>query len=254
MIAEKRSGTRRYYSHDAQGHTVALYDGSQTKTDTFTYWPYGEIRTPSGSTPTKYKYLGAWSCRTQIDGSVKTREVRELETKDGRFRTVDPLWPAQRIYAYGESSPLSNVDGSGYFWIRFHGCTPAEFDRLVDIFNNTLEGAIDALAECIEESGCNASTPPCLKKHRDSTRTTPTSFDFYCQHNCSGCGHAGPPNKIYVCFPSKKDCNLPWVIAHELIHMCGIPGFQNYAEAFRCVGSSIPGCAGFRGGHGLDNG
>ena len=114
MIAEKRSGTRRYYSHDAQGHTVALYDGSQTKTDTFTYWPYGEIRTPSGSTPTKYKYLGAWSCRTQIDGSVKTVRTRELECKDGRFRNVDPLWPNLPNYLYAHSSPSSQFDASGY--------------------------------------------------------------------------------------------------------------------------------------------
>ncbi|MCB8933075.1 MAG: hypothetical protein M9921_14390 [Fimbriimonadaceae bacterium] len=57
IVAEKRSGTRKFYSSDALGSTVALYSGL-TKTDSFTYWPYGETRTSSGSTPTKYKFVG----------------------------------------------------------------------------------------------------------------------------------------------------------------------------------------------------
>lgn len=113
MIAEKRGGVRRYYSHDALGHTVAMYDNTQTKADTFTYWPYGEVRTSTGTTPTKYKTMGAWGCRTQVDGSVKPLRDRELATSDGRFRTVDMAWPKQAPYRYAHSAPLNFVDMTG---------------------------------------------------------------------------------------------------------------------------------------------
>ena len=40
VIAEKRSGVRRQYVPDPLGSTVALLGNTQTKTDTFNYWPY----------------------------------------------------------------------------------------------------------------------------------------------------------------------------------------------------------------------
>ncbi|NOG92724.1 MAG: hypothetical protein HND42_05710 [Armatimonadetes bacterium] len=64
MLAENRNGNYRFYRSDALGSTVSLYDSSQNKTDSFTYWPYGETRTSSGSTGTKYKYVGTFGCRT----------------------------------------------------------------------------------------------------------------------------------------------------------------------------------------------
>ena len=58
IIAENRNGVRRFYSSDVQGSTVALFDDTQTKTDTFTYWPFGEIRTRTGTTPTPFQFVG----------------------------------------------------------------------------------------------------------------------------------------------------------------------------------------------------
>ena len=50
VIAQKRDGVRHLLVPDAQGSTVALMGSSSTITDTFEYWPYGEVRTRTGST------------------------------------------------------------------------------------------------------------------------------------------------------------------------------------------------------------
>ncbi|MCB8933078.1 MAG: hypothetical protein H6534_06500, partial [Chthonomonadaceae bacterium] len=83
-----------------------------TKTDSFTYWPYGETRTSSGSTPTKYKFVGTLGCREQADGGIYMR-ARVEDPEDGRWMTVDPLWPGEPPFAYVSSSPISRLDPSG---------------------------------------------------------------------------------------------------------------------------------------------
>src|SRR6184192_4082478 len=62
VIAEKRNGVRRLYVPDPLGSTVALLDSTQTQTDTFTYWPYGEERARTGTTPTPFRFGGAIGC------------------------------------------------------------------------------------------------------------------------------------------------------------------------------------------------
>ncbi|NOG93086.1 MAG: transglycosylase SLT domain-containing protein [Armatimonadetes bacterium] len=113
ILAENRNGNYRFYRSDALGSTVSLYDSSQNKTDSFTYWPYGETRTSSGSTGTKYKYVGTLGCRTQHDGGIYMR-ARVMRPKDGRWQTVDPLWPSEPEFAYAGCSPTTLADPSGF--------------------------------------------------------------------------------------------------------------------------------------------
>ena len=42
IVSENRRGVMRDYVPDPLGSTVALLDNTQTQTDTFSYWPYGE--------------------------------------------------------------------------------------------------------------------------------------------------------------------------------------------------------------------
>lgn len=44
IVAQKRNGVRKSYVPDPLGSTIALLDNTQTQTDTFAYWPYGETR------------------------------------------------------------------------------------------------------------------------------------------------------------------------------------------------------------------
>lgn len=113
IVAEKRGASRKFYESDALGSTVALYDNTQTKTDSFTYWPYGETRTSTGSTETKFKYVGTLGCRTQFDGGIYMR-ARVQQPGIGRWMTVDPLWPMEPAYVYAENAPVALFDASGF--------------------------------------------------------------------------------------------------------------------------------------------
>ncbi len=50
IVGEKRGGVYHSHQHDALGNTIALINDSATLTNTYTYWPYGELRTSTGST------------------------------------------------------------------------------------------------------------------------------------------------------------------------------------------------------------
>ena len=115
VLSEKRSGTRHFYRSDASGSVVSLYDSAQAKTDSFTYWPYGEVRTSSGSTGTRYKFLGAILGRTQFDGSVYFIE-RVFQPSNARWMTLSPYWPRVISYQFPEafidSAPFGSLHQS----------------------------------------------------------------------------------------------------------------------------------------------
>jgi hypothetical protein len=58
IVSENRAGAERDYLPDPLGSTVALLNSAQTKTDTVTYWPYGEVKTRTGATATPFQYVG----------------------------------------------------------------------------------------------------------------------------------------------------------------------------------------------------
>lgn len=112
VIAEKRGGVRKLYRPDHLGSTIALYDNTQAKTDTWVYWPYGAVRTRTGSTPTPFQFVGVLGYfRDSSDRTyVRARIFRQIL---GIWQTRDPLWPDQRAYLYGRSGPSTHVDPSG---------------------------------------------------------------------------------------------------------------------------------------------
>jgi RHS repeat-associated protein len=115
IIAEKRNGVRSLYVPDPLGSTVALLDNTQTKTDTFSYWPYGEDTHLTGTTPTPFRYVGTKGYYR--DSATKTYvRARYLVTSTSRWLTEDPIsfkggdW---NLYRYVKNNPMSWVDPSG---------------------------------------------------------------------------------------------------------------------------------------------
>ena len=113
IVHENRGGVESFYAPDTMGSTVALLNSSGVVTDTYTYWPYGEIRSHVGSSQTPFTFLGMIGYYTDVVGNfiyVRARYLRQTLT---RWQTVDPLWPSQRPYTYVEDAPASISDGSG---------------------------------------------------------------------------------------------------------------------------------------------
>src|SRR5207249_9527596 len=115
IIAEKRAGVRRLYVPSPLGSTVALLDNTQAKTDTFEYWPYGEERVRTGTTPTPFRFGGTSGYYRDTTARSYVR-ARHLDTSKGRWTTVDPIARAVRdahTYAYARNRPATKVDPSG---------------------------------------------------------------------------------------------------------------------------------------------
>lgn len=117
IIAEKRNGVRNLYSPDPLGSTVALFDATQTKTDTWTYWPYGDVKTHIGSNGTPFQYGGTIGYRQDSASRTYVRR-RVLDTARGRWLTEDPIgfggmdW---NLYRYASDRPAAVMDPSGLF-------------------------------------------------------------------------------------------------------------------------------------------
>jgi RHS repeat-associated protein len=112
IVAENRGGIYKEYVRDTLGNTIALIDENQNVTDTWTYWPYGEVRTRTGTTATPFGFVGALGYYTGDTGLLYVR-ARFLVAQAARWLTVDPFWPTLRGYSYCENQPLSYWDPFG---------------------------------------------------------------------------------------------------------------------------------------------
>lgn len=110
--AENRNGVRKAYVADSLGSTIALRGSGGVISDTWEYWPYGELRVRTGSTPTPFQYVGTLGYYTDLTGNVYVR-ARSYHPRTTRWMSVDPLWPSARAYSYSWSSPSTDCDPTG---------------------------------------------------------------------------------------------------------------------------------------------
>lgn len=113
VLSEKRGAEKRDYLPDPLGSTAALLDSSQIKSDTFTYWPYGEVRTRTGSTPTPFQFVGTLGYYTDLGTDRVYVRARIYIPSLGRWLTADPLWPREDAYGYADLSAVSMIDPFG---------------------------------------------------------------------------------------------------------------------------------------------
>ena len=112
LMSQVTGGVRRDYVPDPLGSTVALLDDSNNVTDTWDYWPYGEVRVRTGSTSTPFQYVGTLGYFRDHSTQTYVR-ARYYKQALGRWLTVDPEWPLEPTYAYVGDSPSSKVDPTG---------------------------------------------------------------------------------------------------------------------------------------------
>ncbi len=116
IIAEKRDGVRRLLTPDPLGSTVALLDSNQTKTDSFAYWPYGEQRSRTGTTPTRFAWQGAFQGATDHQHR-RYAKAYDAIVAQARAATPNGL-PAhglgRTLYGYGRKSPVSSSSIAGW--------------------------------------------------------------------------------------------------------------------------------------------
>src|SRR5437879_1901250 len=119
VVAEKRNGVRRLYTPDPLGSTIALIDNTQTITDTFQYWPYGEESGRTGTTAIPLRHGGV---KGYFQDSALRSYVRArvLDQARAHWLTSDPIGFASRevnLFIYARGNPVTALDPSG---LQFH--------------------------------------------------------------------------------------------------------------------------------------
>ncbi|MCW5939168.1 MAG: hypothetical protein KF884_03470 [Fimbriimonadaceae bacterium] len=125
IVHEDRDGVERNYRPDTLGNTVALTDATTT-TDTMAYWPYGEIRTRTGTNPTRFLFVGTLGyAKDGGSGRLTYVRARHYMASRGRWATVDPLWPGMPSYVYSDNAPSYKSDPRGLAPKRYGPLAPA---------------------------------------------------------------------------------------------------------------------------------
>jgi len=179
ILSENRAGVKRDYVPDPLGSTLALLDNTQTQTDTFSYYPYGEVASRTGTTATPFQYIGTLGYYQDNSGRTYVR-ARHLRTAHGRWITEDPIGfdgEDADLYIYSFNCPLSFVDIDGGQAQRKRGPrknqVPSGSKSCMDI------------ASCVKKNNPpNKERMKCIKAIGECRKTAPPISDEFliCQY------------------------------------------------------------------------
>ncbi len=108
------TGTPYYYSFDAKGSTVGLSGSTGTDVNSYSYLPFGEVRSAHGALANPFQYNGQSGVMAQGNGLVFMR-ARFYSPSDGRFINADPIGQrgGENVYKYALNNPVSFRDSTG---------------------------------------------------------------------------------------------------------------------------------------------
>ncbi|GFO83556.1 MAG: hypothetical protein A49_31830 [Methyloceanibacter sp.] len=114
-VTDPNSPVTRYFHNNHLGTTMALSDASGTRTDLFFYGAFGVQVGHTGSTETRYGYVGAQGYQTDSSTGLMHLGARYYDPVIGRFLQRDPIGTAGslNVYAYTENAPIGALDPDG---------------------------------------------------------------------------------------------------------------------------------------------
>jgi hypothetical protein len=121
MVGEQTDGgTRINYVTDALGSIVQAIDENRNTTYTARYKPFGDVLSSTGTAPA-FTWVGSLGYlqaagRPHSEFYVRARVYSKME---GRWTTVDPLWPLEPTYEYGSVAPVDSFDQTGKLSIKY---------------------------------------------------------------------------------------------------------------------------------------
>jgi RHS repeat-associated protein len=105
------TGTAYWYHHDQLGSTRALTDSTGTPQATYTYDPYGNLTTSTGTVTNRIRFAGEY---TDAESGLIYLRARYYDPATAQFLTHDPLADETRqAYVYASNDPLNITDPSG---------------------------------------------------------------------------------------------------------------------------------------------
>ncbi len=164
IVYENRNGVERFFAPDTLGSTAMLLDPTGTVTDTFTYWPYGEFISHTGTSSTTFTYVGTLGY--YFDAVVNWFYVRARVFRQtlGTWLTVDPIWPDETAYSYCLNSPIIFIDPSGLS-VSFKKSECRDMCRSLFRKSGDISACI-AICNDLGGSNCEALKSKCKHMHR----------------------------------------------------------------------------------------
>ena len=112
VVGHVKGSEKRDYIVDPLGAVVAYLNSSQTLTDQFEYWPYGELVTEVETEVQPFLWVGSLGYIRENDLRTYIR-AREYRQDLGSWMQLDPLWPLSPATSYAFARPLIFTDPSG---------------------------------------------------------------------------------------------------------------------------------------------
>ena len=248
IVHEQRAGVGRNYRPDTLGNTIALTDATTT-TDTMTYWPYGEIRTRTGTNATRFLYVGTLGYSKDGGFGLHYVRARHYQATRGRWTTVDPLWPEESMYGYGSCSPVTYADATGLstcsdaFWnsLKGRGVKPGDLKKLAQCFkdcakgNKTPKKFMQCLVGCLAGKGLKDLIPYLI---------TYSCCAIYGDGKNDPCSEGAHHNDLQCC--DSKWCSCLYNTAAEKQKFGMIPEhLYAYAQTCECDVTAEAGCGSY---------
>ena len=236
IVSENRGGVISYYVPDNLGSTVALLDATGTVTDTFTYWPYGEIQSHVGSSLTPFTFCGTLGYYLDVVGSQMYVRARYLRQALTRWLTKDPVsFFLAGLYLYSKSSPIVWSDAAGLDPKIPDTCKPnvSIISILVGAFCSALKSK--AYSDCVANCADSAWGTKNGQDYASCASKWCKSGSVQCPASCPPgvCATAplkgGPSCDVAICsamftnsgcFNSKNWNSFIGILSHELGHCC----------------------------------
>jgi RHS repeat-associated protein len=164
---ETRGGVTTRYLGDTLGSVIKTTDTSGNVTSTTTYWPFGEVRSQTGTNPSPWGFCGVWGYLTDAV-SRKYVRARHYRADMSRWLSVDPLWPRQSAYKYASSSPILMIDFTGLAATKSCPRTPHRHDNalVVPLPFDPGYSCDDwcRLKDAIDKANCARAYGQCMKR------------------------------------------------------------------------------------------
>ncbi len=108
-------GNAAYYNFDLTGNTTELTGANGAVLNTYSYLPFGEQLSATGSTPNPFTYVGQFGVSSDGSGQFFMRN-RWYDGATGRFTQPDPIGLAggeANYYQYAFNTPTNTIDPLG---------------------------------------------------------------------------------------------------------------------------------------------
>ncbi len=134
-------GNADYYDFDALGSTAGLTNATGDYAASYTYLPFGEVDTVSGSVPNPFQYVGQDGVMNEGNG-LDFMCARFYMPASGRFLNPDPLGldGGVNLYAYADNNPVGFKDPSGLI-----GLNPNSYSLGIGLVRESLPCAYSLL-------------------------------------------------------------------------------------------------------------